>query len=62
MDMPNAIEQPEGSADIEVTLTITLVPALSSKELNEFLHLAKQEGESVPERLAKLIRRDLEAA
>jgi hypothetical protein len=60
--MPNAIEQPEGSADIEVTLTITLVPALSSKELNEFLHLAKQEGESVPERLAKLIRRDLEAA
>lgn len=60
---PNEVPTaPGAAADVEVTLTITLVPALSSKELNQFVHLAREEGESLPERIAKLIRRDLEAA
>ena len=58
----NEVPTAPAAVDVEVTLTITLVPALSSKELNEFVHLARAEGESLPERIAKLIRRDLEAA
>lgn len=56
---PNKQQPPP---DVAVTLTITLVPALSSKELGDFRDRAEAEGQSVPERLANLIRRDLTAA
>jgi hypothetical protein len=57
---PNQPEPP--TPDVEVALKITLVPALSVKELGEFQRLAQAEGQSLPERLASLVRRDLTAA
>lgn len=57
---PNQPESPP--PDVEVALKITLVPALSVKELGEFMHRAQSEGQSLPERLANLVRRDLAAA